>query len=178
MTAKETNIRSVLFLIIGILLLLSLIICVHIVSEEKDLVQTEAKIIDIKNDSVNEDEYSLIVVYEVNGVQYEYTYITDTYKEVNNNVVIYYNDDNPALVQTFKTNKNIFLCPVIGIILCIFGLFELFKKDNDEISYNATVIGEIGNTQQFKIINNEEVDEYVKTHEEEVETSVKKIKKK
>ena len=44
MTQRETNLRSVLFLVIGILLLLSLVICVYIVSTESDLVKVAAEV--------------------------------------------------------------------------------------------------------------------------------------
>ena len=44
MTERETVLRSVLFLVIGILLLLSLVICVYIVSDERDLIKVEADV--------------------------------------------------------------------------------------------------------------------------------------
>ena len=51
MTQKETNLRSVLFLVIGILLLLSLVICIYIVSGESDLVKTSAVVTEVSKDS-------------------------------------------------------------------------------------------------------------------------------
>ena len=49
MTNKEISIRSIVFLIIGILLVLSLVICINIVNGEKDLVATNATVIKIKD---------------------------------------------------------------------------------------------------------------------------------
>ena len=51
MTQKETNLRSVLFLVIGILLLLSLIICIYIVSGESDLVKVTSEVTEIKTNA-------------------------------------------------------------------------------------------------------------------------------
>ena len=52
MTDRDINIRSVLFLVIGILLVLSLIICIYIVVNEKDLVKTEASVIEVNKDNL------------------------------------------------------------------------------------------------------------------------------
>lgn len=177
MTVKETNLRSLLFLVIGILLLLSLIICVYIVSGERDLIKIEADVIEVKEDTSSEDKNSITIIYDVNGIQYEYAYVTKNEFAIDDKVSIYYHEDNPTSVQTFKTNKIIFVCPVLGLILCIFGLFELFRKSNDEIDYKTAVIDIVGNTQRLEIISDAPVEEYVKTHEENVETSVKTIRK-
>ena len=76
----------------------------------------------------------------------------------------------------------IFLCPVIGLVLCVVGLYELFKKKKNsadgEEEFKTSVIGVVGDTQQLKIVAAEtKAQEYEKTPEEEIETTVKTIKK-
>ncbi|MDE5888455.1 MAG: hypothetical protein K2H20_00375, partial [Bacilli bacterium] len=72
-----------------------------------------------------------------------------------------------------------FICPLIGLGLCILGIFELFRKNDDGAEeFKTSVIGVVGNTQQLKIVTNDTpVQEYVKTPEEEAEIQVKAIKK-
>jgi sigma-B regulation protein RsbU (phosphoserine phosphatase) len=66
-------------------------------------------------------------------------------------------------------------------VLCILGLYELFKKngnDDGEDEFKTSVIGVVGNTQQLKIVTDEaEAQKYEKTPEEKVEPVVKTIKK-
>lgn len=47
---KEINVRSIIFLVIGILLVLSLVICIYIVSGERDLVSINATVVNVKED--------------------------------------------------------------------------------------------------------------------------------
>lgn len=181
MTDRETNIRSVLFLVIGILLLLSLVICIYIVNGEKDLVKTEATVTEVKKDAGGTGKNNIKVIYEVDGKSYGYDYYIKDDVNVNDKVTIYYHADKETSVTTFKVPKIIFICPVIGLVLCILGLYELFKKntsDDGEDEFKTSVIGVVGNTQQLKIVANDtEVQEYEKTPEEKVEPVVKKIKK-
>ncbi len=179
MTERETNIRSVLFLVIGILLLLSLVICIYIVSSESDLQRTEAEVLEVVKDADGTGKNDVTVAYDVDGTTYKYNFYYKKDIEVGDFVKMYYHQKNATSVTTFKTKKIIFVCPIIGLILCILGIFELFKK-NDESSeeLKTSVIGVVGNTQQLKIVTNDTpVKEYVKTPEEEVETQVKIIKK-
>ncbi len=172
MTQKETNFRSVLFLVIGILLLLSLVICIYIVSGERDLVKTSAEV-DSNNGEI------VIVTYDVDGQPYKYEYGKGEYK-TGDKVTIYYHENNPSLVQKFKTNKMIFIFPIIGLALCILGLFELFKKndDDDDEEFETAVIGVVGNTQQLKIVTDDtEVKTYEPTPEEVAEAPVKAVVK-
>ena len=175
MTQKETNLRSILFLVIGVLLLLSLVICIYIVGGERDLVKTSAEIVEI-----NPDEASgVVVTYEVEGQIYKYDYGKGEY-QVGDKVTIYYHETDPSLVQKFKTNKLIFIFPVIGLALCILGLFELLKKDDDddETEFETSVIGVVGNTQQLKIVTDDTaVHTYEPTPEEVVEAPVKTVVK-
>lgn len=179
MTDKETNIRSVLFLVIGILLLLSLVICIYIVSSENDLVEVKAEIIEVNKDADGTGKNDVTVVYDVDGTSYKYNFYYEKDVEVGETVDVFYHSKNTTSVTTFKTPKLIFICPLIGLCLCIFGIFELFKKtDEDEEEFKTSVIGVVGNTQQLKIVTTDTpVKEYVKTPEEEVETQVKIIKK-
>jgi hypothetical protein len=105
MTQKETNLRSVLFLVIGILLLLSLIICIYIVSGERDLVQVSSEVVEL----VDPETGGLIVTYDVDGQTYRYDYGPNTEYQVGDRINIYYHTTNPSLVQKFKTNKLIFI---------------------------------------------------------------------
>lgn len=180
MTEKETNIRSVLFLVIGILLLLSLVICIYIVSSESDLVEIKAEILEVENDADGTGKNNVTVVYDVDGTSYKYNFYYEKDVEVGNTLDIYYHSKNVTSVTTFKTSKLIFICPIIGLGLCIFGIFELFRKNDEEKEeFKTSVIGVVGNTQQLKIVTTDEtpVKEYVKSPEEEVETQVKVIKK-
>lgn len=179
MSSKETNIRSVLFLVIGILLLLSLVICIYIVSSESDLVETEALVKNVKEDADGSGKNDVTVEYEVDGVPYRYNFYYNKEVSEGDTVNIYYHEKNNTSVTTFKTSKLIFICPLVGLVLCIMGLFELFKKTDDvSEDFKTSVVGVVGNTQQLKIVTNDEVvQEYVKTPEEEVEMQVKSIKK-
>lgn len=132
MTNREINIRSVLFLVVGILLVLSLIICIYIVVGERDLVKVEATVIDIKEDNEGTGKNSVSVVYEVNGVTYEYNFRYKNEIKVNDKLVIYYHKNSVTSVQTFKTSKIIFICPLIGLVLCGIGLYELFRKNKGD----------------------------------------------
>lgn len=183
MTQRETNLRSVLFLVIGILLLLSLVICLYIVSSESDLVKVTSEITEIKTNAENAEEMEIYVTYDVDGQSYKYLYEPQDPSEfkMGDKVVIYYHEKAPSSVQTFKTSKLIFIWPVIGLALCILGIFELFRKtddEDDEDEFETSVIGVVGNTQQLKIVTNDtEVQAYEPTPEEVVEAPVKTVVK-
>ena len=179
MTQKETNLRSVLFLVIGILLLLSLVICIYIVSGENDLVKTKALVVEVNKDSSGTGKTDISVTYDVDGQSYKYDYYHKGKVEEGEKVTIYYHENNPSSVQTFKTNKLIFIWPIIGLGLCILGLFELFRKnEEEEDDFETSVIGIVGNTQQLKIVTDDTpVQTYKPTPEEVVEVEVKAVKK-
>ena len=181
MTQKETNLRSVLFLVIGILLLLSLVICIYIVSGESDLVKTSAVVTEVSKDSAGTGKTDISVTYDVEGQSYKYDYYHKGEIEEGDKVTIYYHENNPSSVQTFKTNKLIFIWPVIGLGLCILGLFELFRKNNDDDDddeFETSVIGIVGNTQQLKIVTDDTpVQAYQPTPEEVAEVEVKAVKR-
>ena len=181
MTQKETNLRSVLFLVIGILLLLSLIICIYIVSAESDLIKISAEVVEVDTKRTSTGKVKLVVNYDVNGQPYKYdNYMYKGEVQVGDKVSLYYHEKQPASVQPFKTNKLIFIFPVIGLALCILGLFELFKKndDDDDVEFETAVIGVVGNTQQLKIVTDDtDVAKYEPTPEEVVEAPVKTVVK-
>lgn len=179
MTQKETNLRSVLFLVIGILLLLSLVICIYIVSGESDLVKTTALVTEVSKDSSGTGKTDISVTYDVDGQSYKYDYYHKGEVEEGDKVTLYYHEKNPSSVQTFKTNKLIFIWPVIGLGLCILGLLELFRKtDDEEDEFETSVIGIVGNTQQLKIVTDDApVQTYQPTPEETHEVAVKAVKK-
>ena len=183
MTQRETNLRSVLFLVIGILLLLSLVICLYIVSSESDLVKVTSEVTEIKTNAQDAEDIEIYVNYDVDGQSYKYLYEPDNPEEykMGDKVVIYYHEKAPSSVQTFKTSKLIFIWPVIGLALCILGIFELFRKtddDDDESEFETSVIGVVGNTQQLKIVTDDvKTPVYEPTPEEVAEAPVKAVVK-
>ena len=181
MTQKETNVRSIFFLVIGVLLLLSLVICIFIVSAESDLVKIKAEVVEVGTERTSSGKVKIAVTYDVDGQPYRYNeYYYKGEVQTGQNVEIFYHSKNPTSVQTFKTNKLIFIFPVIGLALCILGLFELFKKnsDDDDDDFETSVIGVVGNTQQLKIVTDDTVAHtYEPTPEEVVEAPVKAVVK-
>ncbi len=184
MTNKEISIRSIIFLVIGILLVLSLVICINIVHSEKDLVATKGTVISVKEDKDGTGKNDITVVYDVDNITYKYSFYYKDEVKVDEEIDILYHEKNVTSVQTKKTSKFIFICPLLGIVLCIFGLFELFTKHKEEeeekISIqdeelNTKIVAEDEKTQTIKIISNEEDSNYVKSEEEQEEVPVKEI---
>ena len=176
---KETKLRSVLFFVIGFLLVLSLIICIYIVAGESKLVPVEATVVEVEKDVKGVGVDRVKIDYSVNGETYNTAFETKKEYKENDEINVYYYKDDVRQVKYSKTSKLIFLCPVVGLVLCSLGLFELYRRKNDgEDEFKTSVIGVIGNTQQLKIVTeNTEPQEYVTTPEEKVEVEVKKINK-
>lgn len=180
MSDRESNIKTVLFLVIGILLLLSLVVCIFIVGQESEYVQTEAYVAEITKDAGGSGKNSVILNYDVAGTTYGYTYETKEDLNTNQKVTIFYDKKTPKYATVEKTSKIIFLFPVAGLVLCIAGLYQLFKNrgksEDGEEQFKTSVINVVGNTQQLEIVADEtEAQEYEKTHEEEIESDVKPI---
>lgn len=180
MSDRESNIKTVLFLVIGILLLLSLVVCIFIVGQESEYVQTEAYVAEITKDAGGSGKNSVILNYDVGGTTYGYTYETKEDLNTNQKVTIFYDKKTPKYATVEKTSKIIFLFPVAGLVLCIAGLYQLFKNrgksEDGEEQFKTSVINVVGNTQQLEIVADEtEAQEYEKTHEEEIESDVKPI---
>lgn len=182
MSDKETSIKTVLFLVIGILLLLSLVVCILIVVQENDYLQTEAYVAEITKDVGGSGKNEVMLNYDVGGTTYGYSYKTKDDLNENDKVTIFYDKKTPKYATVSKTSKLIFLFPVVGLILCIAGLYQLYKtrgkSEDGEEQFKTSVINVIGNTQQLEIVTDEtEVQEYEKTYEEEIESDVKPIVK-
>lgn len=177
MTKKEFNLRIMAFLVIGTLLLLSFGICIYIVNSERDLVPISADVIDVKKDSDGTGKNDVTVSYKVNNTFYEYNFYYKDDVNVDDKIQIYYHSGNITSVKSNKTTKLIFLFPLVGLIFCLVGLYELFRKTNkdEEDEFKTKVISVIGDTEQLEIITDEQVESYVKSPEEEAEVSVKSI---
>lgn len=165
MSDREISLKSIIFLIIGILLVLSLVICIYLVNSEKDLVKISAVVTSVKEDSDGTGKNDITVSYNINNIYYDYSFNYKDDIKLNDKVDIYYHENEPVKVQSYKTSKMIFVCPVVGLILCIIGLIELTKKSNakdleeDEDDFETKVISVDGDTQQLKIITNDQEDE-------------------
>lgn len=171
MAQRESTLRSVLFLVVGALLVFSLIVCIFIFLGEKDLVKTEATVIKVLKDAKGTDTHNITVTYDVNGILYEYTL---NYKEdvnVDDKIVVYYHGDNVTTVQTFKTTKLIFICPIIGLVLCALGLYELFKKPTEGDEFKTTTIEVINPIEKKK-----EIEAPVKEEKEEPKVEKEVVK--
>lgn len=180
MSDREISLKSIIFLIIGILLVLSLVICIYLVNNEKDLVKISATVTSVKEDSDGTGKNDITVSYNVNNIYYDYSFNYKDDIKVNDKVDIYYHEKEPISVQAYKTSKMIFVCPIVGLVLCIVGLIELTRKSNannvEEDDYETKVISVNGDTQQLRIITNDKDDEVLTYMEEpDEETSVKLI---
>ena len=114
MNNKEINLRSIIFLFIGIILIVSLIICVYIISSERDLVHTMGETTKVVEDSNNNGDNDVTVSYEVDGKTYNYNfYYSEDVKE-GDKIDIYYHKNDVSSVQTYKTSYFIFVCPKIN----------------------------------------------------------------
>lgn len=161
MNSKEVNLRSIVFLVVGVLLLLSLVICIYIFRRDSDLVKVQADVIEVKKDSDGTGKNDVTVIYEVGDTSYKYNFYYKDEINTEDKIDVYYHKNNVTSVQTFKTGKYIFICPIVGLILCVIGLFELLKKDDsdDEEDFKTQVIDVVGDTQMLEIITDEPVEE-------------------
>ena len=136
--------------------------------------------VDVSGEATSSGKSEISVIYDVDGQTYKYSYYHKEEVKTGDNVTIYYHEKNPTMVQTFKVNKLIFIWPIIGLTLCILGLFELFKKndEDEETEFETSVIGVVGNTQQLKIVTDDtKVKIYEPTPEEVIEAPVKSVVK-
>lgn len=183
MAEKETDFRSIIFLVFGVLLLLSLVVFIYIVSGERDLVPTNAEVTEVYKDSEGASKTKIKIVYEVGAGYYECTFDYKGNVKEGDSIPIFYHEKNPKLAQQYKIPKIVFIFPVVGLILCVIALFEIFKKNQNATEVegdllNTSVIGVVGNTQQLRIVSEgTPAQEYVKSHEEKIEAGVKSIKK-
>ena len=178
---KKGVIKEYVFLFIGLLLLISLFICIYLVNLDRQYIHTTATIVDV----VDMGETNKVTLnYNVSGDSYDYevSYAGDVI--VGDKVDLYYFKDDFKIAKLNKTNKMIFICPLIGFVLCVLGIGEILsKKKNDaekeEELYKTQVISVLGETQKLKIITDgENPVDYVKSMEESNEVPVRRIKKK
>lgn len=178
MTEKETIFRSVLFLVIGILLLISLIVCIYIFSYEKNFAPIEATIEEVVKDKKSTNLNHYVAMYKAPEGEYRAEFSTKADYKKNDKVKIYYNTKTGQNKYTRLklTSKAILICPLIGLVLCGFGLFSLFRKrKKEEELFKTNVIATDGKTQQLQI-EAKESQSYVKTPEEQKEVEVKSVK--
>ena len=179
MTNKEINIRSIVFLVIGILLVLSLVICIYIVNSQRDLKTAEAIVTSVKEDKDGTGKNDVTVVYNVDGTSYKYNFYYRDDVKVDDKIKIFYHAKTPTEVQAYRVSKYIFVCPLLGLVLCIYGLLELFHKskdrDDSDEEVETKLVSEDEKTQQFKIITDETEHKYEKDETEEHEVPVKEI---
>ncbi len=180
MTNREINIRSIIFLVIGILLVLSLVICIYIVNSQRDLKAVQAIVTNVKEDKDGTGKNDVTVVYEVDGTSYKYSFYYRDDIKVDDRLNIYYHVKTPNEVQAYRVSKYIFVCPVIGLILCIYGLFELFTKskehDDSDEGLNTKLLREDEKTQQFAIITDAAADNLAIAVNNNEEVPVKEIR--
>ena len=174
---KETKLRSILFFAIGFLLILSLIICIYIIAGERDLVPVEGVVTNVTKDSGKVGVNNVAVKYTVDGKELTFSLTTKKDYKAGDKINVYYHENDKDQVKYYKTSKLIFLCPIIGLILCGLGLFELFRKNNDIEDFKTGVLGVIGNTEQLKIVTDQKAEEYTPVPEEQQEVDVKPIDK-
>lgn len=177
MNSKEVNLRSIVFLVVGVLLLLSLVICIYIFRRDSDLVKVQADVIDVKKDSDGTGKNDVTVIYEVGDTSYKYNFYYKDEINTEDKIDVYYHKNNVTSVQTFKTGKYIFICPIVGLILCVIGLFELLKKDDgdDEEDFKTQVIDVVGDTQMLEIITDEPVEKVKVVENPPVEGEKEKV---
>ena len=179
MSDREISLKSIIFLIIGILLVLSLVICIYLVNSEKDLVKISATVTSVKEDVDGTGKNDITVSYNINNIYYDYSFNYKDDIKLNDKVDIYYHEKDPVSVQAYKTSKMIFICPIVGLVLCIIGLIELTRKSNakdlEEDDFYTKFIDINGDTQQLRIITNNNVEDGVIYTEEPDEIDVKLI---
>lgn len=176
---KKGTVKEYVFLFIGLLLLISLFICIYLVNLDRQYIHTTATIVDVVE---LEDTNKVTLNYNVAGDSYDYEVSYKGEVIVGNKVDLYYFKEDFSIAKLSKTNKLIFVCPLIGFILCVIGIVEIMRKkkmdaDKEEELYKTKVISILGETQMLKIITDgENPIDYKKSMEESTEVPVKAIK--
>lgn len=178
---KKEAIKKVFFIFVGILLLLSLILCVYTVSLDRKYVRTTSSAGEVvKTDGKYSTEFKYIVAGEE-----LYCPVTSA-KEIKegHKTELFYRKDKVTECKLEKTSKLIFVCPVIGLVIWAIFIFESMKKkkmdeEKEEDQYRTKVISILGQTQKLKILTDGETGaEYAKSLEETIEVPVKSIMRK
>lgn len=175
---KKEIIKKIFFMFIGLLLLLSLIICVYTISLDRKYVRTTAMIEDVVQVK-NHNEVTF--KYIVSGEEITKSFKTKVEFKEGKTTSIYYKKDDVNDVKLEKTSKLILLCPLIGLVIWAFAIFSSMKQkklaeEKEEEQYRTKVISILGQTQKLKIITDGETGaEYSKSLEETIEVPVKSI---
>lgn len=175
---KKETIKRVFFIFVGILLLLSLILCVYTVSLDRKYVRTTA----YAGEVVKVDgKYSTEFKYIVAGEELYCPVISSKEIKEKSKTELFYKQDKVTECKLEKTSKLIFVCPVIGLVIWAIFIFESMKKkkldeEKEEEQYRTKVISILGQTQKLKILTDGETGaEYAKSLEETIEVPVKSI---
>ena len=175
---KKEIIKKIFFMFIGLLLLLSLILCVYTISLDRKYVRTTAMIEDVVQVK-NHNEVTF--KYIVSGEEITKSFKTKADLQKGKTRSIYYKKDDVNDVKLEKTSKLILLCPLIGLVIWAFAIFSSMKQkklaeEKEEEQYRTKVISILGQTQKLKIITDGETGaEYAKSLEETIEVPVKSI---
>lgn len=134
MRDKDKKMKSIVFLVIGIIFLLSLVVCIYITYSEKDLKETTAEVTNF-NVALSGSKKNVTIIYTVDGVSYSSSFYTEDNLTIGDTIKIYYHEKDATVAKLYKTSLIIFICPIIGLFLCIVGLIKALKKkkDKDEI---------------------------------------------
>lgn len=130
MLDKDRKMKSVVFLVIGMIFVLSLVVCIYITYSEKDLKETTAEVTNF-NVALSGGKKNVSIVYTVDGVSYSSSFYTDDSLTIGDKIKIYYHEKDATVAKLYKTSLIIFICPVIGLVLCIIGLIKVLKKKKD-----------------------------------------------
>ena len=122
---KKGTVKEYVFLFIGLLLLISLFICIYLVNLDRQYIHTTATISDVVE---LEDTNKVTLNYNVAGESYDYEVSYKGEVIVGDKVDLSYFKENFAIAKLNKTNKLIFVCPLIGFILCVIGIVEIMRK--------------------------------------------------
>ncbi len=167
MSDRETNLRCVLFLFLGSLMLFSILFCFYLINSEKDLVRVEAVVTEVDLPDGEDGKRVAVLTYDVQGETYEKRdYETKDKITTTDKVIMYYYPDAPSETQFKKTSYAIFITPVAGVLFCIAGLVELYrkpKKDGEEFKTQVVRVVEKPVVQEepkvIKVIQKPEVAE-------------------
>lgn len=174
---KKINIRSLFFVIVGVLLILTLVICIYILNGEKDLVKVRATVTKVNVDNSSNGKNDITVSYEVDDNRYLCSFVYRDEVKVGDTIVVYYHENNITSIQDSKTGYYIFISPLLGVCMCFVGLIGLFKEDDDE-DENVSLIGDASDEKIEVVDSTDEVAEIVESSSEvaEIVDEVKELK--
>lgn len=128
MPDKDRKMKSIVFLVIGMIFILSLVVCVYITYSEKDLRETTAEVTNF-NVALSGDKKNVTIIYTVDGLSYSSSFYTEDSLAIGEKIKLYYHEKDATIAKLYKTSLIIFICPIVGLILCIVGLIKVLKKN-------------------------------------------------